>query len=107
MDNLKQKVITFVTTVPKGKVVSYGQVAASCGSPRAARQVGLVLRSLSADSGVPWWRVINNRGMLSIKGNLEATKELQKQLLEHDGVNISEEYQVDMVRFRYKPTLLV
>lgn len=107
MNEFKHKAIVFMTSVPKGKVVSYGQVAASCGSPRAARQVGMILRTLGTDSQVPWWRVVNNRGEISIKGNWEATKELQKRLLEQDGVSVSEAYKVDMLRFRYKPTKLV
>lgn len=99
----KEQVVSFIKSVPKGKVVSYGQVAAYCGSPRAARQVGGVLRGLDDESGVPWWRVINNQGVLSIKGNWIATKEMQKTLLEKEGIKVSENFNLDIEQYRYRP----
>ena len=51
--------------IPYGRVVSYGQVAAYVGVPRGARQVGWTLRRLE-DIDIPWWRVINNEGRISI-----------------------------------------
>lgn len=104
--NFKEKVYIAVQKIPKGKVVSYGQVAAVCGSPRAGRQVGWMLRLLDGraeDSGtlIPWWRVINSQGILSIKGNFEATKNLQKSLLEKEGIVVNSDFQVDMLKYRY------
>lgn len=96
-----KRVIAFIQTIPKGKVVSYGQVAAVCGSPRAARQVGAVLRTVPADSTIPWWRVINAQGVISIKGNWIATKEMQKALLEQEGVVVSTNFTVDIDSYRY------
>jgi alkylated DNA nucleotide flippase Atl1 len=78
-------------------------VAALAGSPGAPRQVGFILRSASIDS-LPWWRVINNAGVLSIKGSFEATKMLQKQLLEQEGVEVSDQFTVPMEQYRYRPT---
>ena len=104
MDGFKQRVISFIKNVPKGKVVSYGQVAAAAGSPRAARQVGGILRSLDEDQHVPWWRVINNQGLISIKGNWTATKELQKALLEKEGIKVNKDFVVDMEKYRYNST---
>ena len=101
----RKEVLNFILSVPKGKVVSYGQVAAASGSPRAARQVGGVLRALPADSGVPWWRVVNRDGFLSIKGNWEASKELQKQLLEKEGVVFDDNFTIDMKRFGFRDVL--
>lgn len=102
MGDFKDKVIAFIKAVPKGKVVSYGQVAASCGSPRLARQVGGILRALGTEESLPWWRVINNKGQISIKGNWEATKELQKELLLKDGVVVGDVFVVDIAKYRYK-----
>lgn len=102
MSDFKGRVIVFVKSVPKGAVVSYGQVAANAGSPRASRQVGGILRALGQDSNVPWWRVINNQGLLSIKGNWEATKELQRELLQKDGVIVGADFLVDIEKYRYK-----
>jgi methylated-DNA-protein-cysteine methyltransferase-like protein len=102
MANFKQAVLNFIKKVPTGKVVSYGQAAAAAGSPKAARQVGGILRALdAADGSVPWWRVINNQGIISIKGNWTATKEIQKSLLEKEGVEVSKDFKINMERYRY------
>ncbi len=85
-------------SIPKGKVVSYGQVAAACGSPRSARQVGGILRSLDS---LPWWRVVNAKGFLSIRGNWEADKDLQKNLLEQEGMQVSKEFTLDMSEYQW------
>lgn len=105
MPAFKDKVFEIIKKVPKGAVVSYGQVAAYAGAPRAAREVGWVLRTLPEDTLVPWWRVVNNQGVLSIKGNLHSTKEKQKELLEAEGVAISDEFELDMSKYRFKPDL--
>lgn len=82
--------------------MSYGQVAAAAGSPRAARQVGGILRASSLDT-LPWWRVINNAGYISIKGSFEATPQVQKSLLVQEGVPVSIEMQVDIDAYRHNP----
>lgn len=103
MAEFREKVIGFVKSVPKGKVVSYGQVAAAAGSPRAARQVGGILRAANTEKEkLPWWRVLNNKGEISIKGNWEASKELQAQLLKKEGVEVSKEFFLDITKYRYK-----
>ena len=101
MNSFKDGVINFVKKIPRGRVASYGQVAAACGHPRAARQVGAILKlaDISA-SQIPWWRVVNNRGIISIKGNWTATKELQKQLLEKDGIKVGRDFTLDIDKYR-------
>ncbi len=102
MKTFREKVTELVKLVPKGKVVSYGQVAAVAGHPRAARQVGGILRGLDDSKiHIPWWRVVNNRGYISIKGNWTATKELQKSLLLKDGVKVGKDFTLDMEKYRY------
>lgn len=103
MKGFKEKVLKLVSKIPKGRVASYGQVAAALGSPRAARQVGWVLRgSDTLDRPVPWWRVVNNKGEVSIKGNPTATKLQQKILLEKEGVEVSREFTFDIEKYRTK-----
>lgn len=100
MKDFSAAVLGFISRVPKGKVVSYGQVAAACGKPRGAREVGWILRS--ADVGnLPWWRVLNNQGVISIKGNWTATKQLQKDLLIKEGVEVGEDFKLDMEKYRF------
>lgn len=102
MLGFREKVLSAIRRVPKGRVVSYGQVAAAVGSARAARQVGGVLRGLSIDNNkVPWWRVINNQGVISIKGNWTANKELQASILKKEGVKIGKDFTVDMKKYRF------
>ena len=103
MATFAEKVTLSVKKIPVGKVVSYGQIAAALGSPRAARQVGWALHSLDdSQEKIPWWRVVNNRGYLSIRGNDIATKDLQQSLLEKEGIKVSKEYVVDMKKYRYQ-----
>lgn len=99
--NFKDKVYSAVRKVPKGKLVSYGQVAAFCGSPRAARQVGWMLRLLGPEDSVPWWRVINNAGEISIKGNFQYTPLVQKQKIQSENIQVSENFKIDLEKYRY------
>lgn len=87
-----------VRAIPTGRVSSYGTIAAIAARPRAARGVGRVLRQLSERSDVPWWRVINARGEISIPRSGHA-RPLQRALLEDDGVVFGETGRVDMSVF--------
>lgn len=102
MSDFKDKVIRIVRAVPEGKVVSYGQVASYAGLPRAAREVGWVMSDLGEVT--PWWRVINNKGYISIRGNLSADKKRQASLLIMEGVPVDEEFNIPINEYRYKPT---
>lgn len=102
MTPFRDKIIKIVCSVPRGKVVSYGQVAAYAGLPRAAREVGWVMSELGEVT--PWWRVVNNKGYISIRGNLSADKERQASLLIMEGVPIDEEFKLPIDEYRFKPT---
>ncbi|MDE2311807.1 MAG: MGMT family protein [Patescibacteria group bacterium] len=99
--NFKQQVIALIKRVPRGKVMSYGQVAAFAGSPRAARQVGGILRAQGPGSGLPWWRIVNNQGAISIKGNWEADKRLQAELLKKEGIEVSKNFTINIDKYRF------
>lgn len=104
MSTFKNKVIKAVGLIPPGKVASYGQIALLMGAPRAARQVGWILRQIGAETNIPWWRVINQKGRISIDGNLHADRELQRKLLEADGIEVND-FQVDMEKYRFIPKI--
>lgn len=87
--NLYFKIYVQVRRIPKGKVATYGQIAALCGSPRASRIVGWALRKHVGNAKLPWQRVINKDGMISIE-NMDAPKELQVKLLREEGVEVVE-----------------
>jgi len=79
-----QCIVDVIRRIPRGKVASYGQVAAIAGEPRAARQVVRVLHSLSDKHRLPWHRVINKQGRISLpKGG---GFELQMSLLKKEGI---------------------
>ena len=101
LSTFQQAILEAVRLVPAGKVASYGQIAVYIGSPRAARQVGGAMRTMEGAPDFPWWRIINNAGIITIKGAAVANKWMQKELLESEGVEVSADYEVDMARYRY------
>lgn len=100
MSKFKEDVLEIVRMVPKGKVVSYGQVALMVGIPRAAIQVGWVLHEFG--DKVPWWRVVNKKGRISTTC-MEHDANMQKKLLEKDGVKVSKDQIVNMNIYRLIP----
>src|SRR3989344_569206 len=103
MSPFRDRVIAIVRMVPYGKVASYGQIALYAGLPRAAREVGWILNSTEGNEDLPWWRVINNKGLISIKGTKTSDpRSLQKKLLEAEGIVVSDNFEVDMTKYRWK-----
>jgi methylated-DNA-protein-cysteine methyltransferase-like protein len=103
MTPYQQAVLRVVRLIPAGNVASYGQIAAYVGTPRAAREVGWTMRSLGSQPDFPWWRVLNNAGKITIKGSLQNAGQLQKELLESEGVVINNLYELDMPTYRWRP----
>lgn len=99
----KTQVIQIVRSVPYGKVVSYGQVALYTGFPRLARQVGWVLNKTEGVIDLPWWRVVNNHGYISIKGTRFHDKNLQRDLLIAEGIPVDKNFTFPIERYRYRP----
>lgn len=97
MDSFQDRVYKTVSRCPRGQVVSYGGVATMLGQPRHARAVGAALRDLPDGSKVPWWRVINSSGRISIRGTHADV--LQRSLLEREGVKFSGAGRVDWDEF--------
>lgn len=104
MSLFKQNIIKIVNTIPYGKVMSYGQVAAVAGVPRAARQVGMILNKYRGDEELVWWRVVNNQGRITIKGSLHNADD-QKDILESEGLKIKDDYTFNIVDYRYIPSV--
>lgn len=94
-------VYALVRRVPRGTVVTYGQVAAILGHPRAARAVGTALSNLPRPllRVVPWQRVINAAGGISFRGDLHRP-DMQRQLLEMEGV-VLRNGRIDLARYRW------
>ncbi len=91
-----------VDRIPPGQVATYGQIARLLGQPRGARQVGYALAALSPDSPVPWHRVVNAQGRISPRG-LDGAHDLQRLLLEDEGVAFDVQSRIDLSRFAWGP----
>lgn len=90
-----------VSRIPRGKVATYGTIAALCGRPGHARFVGYALHHVPPGSGIPWQRVINARGEISLPGR---AGESQRLLLKKEGVTFSGKA-VDLRKFGWEPPL--
>lgn len=94
-----------VRAIPPGKVLSYGRVSDLLGVPQGARAVGWALHNLgSREPSVPWHRVVNVRGRVSIKGSPDAAIE-QRVRLESEGITFDEYDTLDMGRHLWTPSL--
>jgi methylated-DNA-protein-cysteine methyltransferase related protein len=96
-----EAVWALVRRVPRGRVVTYGQVATWLGSPRAARAVGYAMFNVD-DPKVPWHRVINRNGEISIGGHLHRP-DLQRDLLRREGVRLDGQGRIDLGRYGWAP----
>jgi methylated-DNA-protein-cysteine methyltransferase-like protein len=97
-----QRIYRAVRRVPRGRVATYGQIAELAGLGGHARQVGYALHALPEDSDVPWHRVINAQGRISLGGDGLAGR-VQRQLLEQEGVQFDARGRVSLERFRWRP----
>ena len=101
MPNFKTRVIEIIKAIPRGKVASYGQIAVYAEIPRAARAVGMILNKLPSDTTIPWWRVVNNSGKLSIRGSI-FSRDDQKSLLESEGIKFKKESEFEIEKYRWR-----
>ncbi len=92
-----ERVKQIIKKIPRGKVATYGQIAAYAGSPRAVRQVVWILNSSSRKDKLPWHRVINRKGRISLEPN--HGYEIQKMLLRKEGVKFDKNDVIDFERF--------
>ncbi|OQZ00251.1 MAG: hypothetical protein B6D41_00240 [Chloroflexi bacterium UTCFX4] len=93
------RVLEIIRAIPRGKVLSYGQVALLAGAPRGARQVGRIL--YARGRSVPWQRVINRYGGLSTYK--VGTGPEQRALLEKEGVVFTKDGIVDLKKYQWRP----
>lgn len=84
-ERFRRAVYRLVEEIPRGRVATYGQLAAILGWPRAARAVGAAMRHCPAD--FPWQRVVNASGGISLRANVGSMM-TQRLLLEQEGVRV-------------------
>jgi len=103
MTSFEQSVLDIVRKIPKGKVMSYGQIAKYIGAPKASREVGWAMHSLGGTSNFPWWRVLNSKGKITIKEKSDSGPDTQQRLLEAEGVEFDNGHKMDMEKYQYHP----
>lgn len=96
-----KRIYAIVKRIPRGRVATYGQIATLAGLDGHARQVGYALHSLPDRSDIPWHRVINAKGEVSPRSASDS-HELQRMLLEEEGVEFSLDGKVSLAQFRWK-----
>ncbi len=96
-----KRIYGVVRRIPRGRVATYGQVATLAGLPGHARQVGYALAALE-EEGVPWHRVINARGEVSVRAEPGADG-TQRRLLEAEGVPFDDRDRVSLARVQWRP----
>jgi|SRR5690625_270767 len=97
MSPFTEKVIEIIQSIPEGKVMTYGQIAKIAGNPRGARQVSWILHAMSTKYNLPWHRVINARGEISLTGSD------QEDLLALEGVEQDVKGRIDLRMYQWIP----
>lgn len=86
MQNYVREFYGIIQLIPKGKVATYGQIAKLAGLPKHARHVGFALKNMADDSVVPWHRVINSQGKISLSKEDGFGENIQAIKLQSEGV---------------------
>lgn len=99
---IRQSIKEIIKRIPRGKVATYGQIAAFAGNPYAAREVVRALHSSSQKDKLPWHRVVNRYGRIALSRN--QGYERQKTLLEKEGVRFGLRDTIDLDRYLWVPS---
>jgi methylated-DNA-protein-cysteine methyltransferase-like protein len=101
VDDFTTKVIKLIKSIPKGKVGTYGQIAYLTGLYPSVRRVVWILHSCSEKEKLPWHRVVNSKGTISLKPGKGYEK--QKEMLKNEGVVFEEKGRIDLERYLWEP----
>ncbi|MFM9110405.1 MAG: MGMT family protein [Prochlorococcaceae cyanobacterium] len=100
-----QRVYAAVVRIPPGRLAPDGQIAELIGAYGCARQVGWALRRLPLPSDVPWQRVVNARGSISLSPAREGSDWIQAELLRAEGIPVDATGRLPLARYRWRPAL--
>ncbi len=100
--SIYDQIYAVVERIPRGRVATYGQIAALAGAPNHARVVGYALTAMPEESDLPWHRVINAKGQVSTR-SAPGWENYQRRLLEAEGVVFDAGGTVALERFRWRP----
>ncbi|MCP9792733.1 MGMT family protein [Vulcanococcus limneticus] len=104
-DGFDQRVYAAVALIPHGRLATYGQIAELIGAYGCARQVGWALRRLPLPSAVPWHRVVNAQGRISITPSREGSDWIQRELLLEEGIPVDVEGRLPLRAYRWEAAL--
>jgi methylated-DNA-protein-cysteine methyltransferase-like protein len=97
-----ERIFAVVRRIPRGRVTTYGTVARLAGLPGQARLVGYALSALRDGTAVPWHRVINAQGRLSLELAASSSGVAQRLRLEREGVRVDAAGRVSLARFGWR-----
>lgn len=97
MNEFTENVINIIKQIPEGYVMTYGQIAANAGNPWGSRQVARILHSMSRAYELPWHRVINSKGEISLQGEGGF---IQLEKLANEGI-ITKNNKIDLSKYQY------
>lgn len=103
MSDTHARIWAVVRRIPAGRVATYGQVAALAGFERQPRLTGYALSALPEGSAVPWHRVVNAEGRISLRSGLGGHDVTQRLRLEREGVRFDVGGRIALARFQWKP----
>ena len=98
-----QTVYLKVLKIPYGKIATYGQIADLIYAYGHARQVGWALRRLKLPSTIPWHRVINSKGEITMRLSRNGTDWIQKELLIKEGIKFNAKMKIDLKKYLWRP----
>lgn len=99
-NNYRERVFKVVRSIPKGRVMTYGQIAAILGEGYTPRTVGFVMHS--SDGSLPWHRVINAQGACST-GGIVLPADKQQRMLEREGVEFDDRGRCRLAQYLWEP----
>ena len=102
--NSYQRIYAVVRRIPEGRVATYGQVASLAGLAGHARQVGYALHALPDGTAIPWHRVVNASGGISLR-SMPGSELVQRGLLERESIRLDPRGRVPLAQVRWMPRL--
>ncbi len=100
MDQFLAQIFAVIHQIPYGKVTTYGDIARFAVFPGYARHVGKALGNLPEGSKLPWYRVINSKGEISLKGD---SLDRQKKHLVEEGIEVSDAGKIKLRIYKWQP----